>query len=104
MSAHAVGELYLWLSNQQPTLFWTRKLDMRPAQEMVPVYFLSIAAVSVARDVSRAEGATLLQIPLKTPVPLPEKVCSLRISYPFEEGTSVCVSNWAFRSASVSQI
>lgn len=32
MSAQAVGELYVWLSNQQPTL-WTHELDMRPAQE-----------------------------------------------------------------------
>ncbi|KAF2036380.1 NAD(P)-binding protein [Setomelanomma holmii] len=32
MSADAVGETYLWLHNQKPTL-WTHELDMRPAQE-----------------------------------------------------------------------
>lgn len=32
MSAEAVGKTYLWLSQQEPTL-WTHELDLRPAQE-----------------------------------------------------------------------
>ena len=32
MSADAVGETYLFLHHQDPTL-WTRELDMRPAYE-----------------------------------------------------------------------
>lgn len=32
MAAEAVGETYLWLHNQRPTL-WTSELDMRPACE-----------------------------------------------------------------------
>lgn len=32
MSADAVGETYLWLARQEPTL-WTHELDLRPAQE-----------------------------------------------------------------------
>lgn len=32
MSADAVGKTYLWLSEQEPTL-WTHELDIRPAQE-----------------------------------------------------------------------
>lgn len=32
MAAEAVGKTYLWLSEQEPTL-WTHELDMRPAQE-----------------------------------------------------------------------
>lgn len=32
MSAEAVGKTYLWLSEQEPTL-WVHELDLRPAQE-----------------------------------------------------------------------
>nr|POE83349.1 putative oxidoreductase [Quercus suber] len=32
MAAEAVGETYLWLHGQKPTV-WTHELDMRPAQE-----------------------------------------------------------------------
>lgn len=32
MSAEAVGKTYLWLSQQEPTL-WVHELDLRPAQE-----------------------------------------------------------------------
>lgn len=32
IAAEAVGQTYLWLSNQHPTL-WTHELDLRPAQE-----------------------------------------------------------------------
>lgn len=32
MAAEAVGKTYLWLSQQEPTL-WTHELDLRPAQE-----------------------------------------------------------------------
>ncbi|KAL9639920.1 MAG: hypothetical protein Q9164_000623 [Protoblastenia rupestris] len=32
MSADAVGKTYLWLAEQEPTL-WTHELDIRPAQE-----------------------------------------------------------------------
>lgn len=34
MSAEAVGKTYLWLSEQEPTL-WIHELDLRPAQEKV---------------------------------------------------------------------
>lgn len=74
MSAQAVGELYVWLSNQQPTL-WTHELDMRPAQEKVTTNFLSIDAMSVARHTSRAKMAFLLWRHLKTQFPLLKKVC-----------------------------
>jgi len=32
MSAEAVGRTYLWLSEQDPSL-WIHELDLRPAQE-----------------------------------------------------------------------
>lgn len=32
IAAEAVGKTYLWLANQEPTL-WTHELDLRPAQE-----------------------------------------------------------------------
>lgn len=32
MSAEAVGKTYLWLADQEPTL-WVHELDLRPAQE-----------------------------------------------------------------------
>lgn len=32
ISAEALGKNYLWLAQQEPTL-WTHELDMRPAQE-----------------------------------------------------------------------
>jgi hypothetical protein len=32
IAADAVGKTYLWLSQQDPTL-WTHELDLRPAQE-----------------------------------------------------------------------
>lgn len=32
IAAEAVGKTYLWLSQQEPTL-WTHELDLRPAQE-----------------------------------------------------------------------
>ena len=32
MSAEAVGKTYLWLADQEPTL-WCHELDLRPAQE-----------------------------------------------------------------------
>jgi hypothetical protein len=32
IAAEAVGKTYLWLAQQEPTL-WTHELDLRPAQE-----------------------------------------------------------------------
>lgn len=32
MAAEAIGQTYVWLGNQQPTV-WTHELDLRPAQE-----------------------------------------------------------------------
>ena len=32
IAAEAVGKAYLWLAQQDPTL-WTHELDLRPAQE-----------------------------------------------------------------------